>query len=292
MPVTNSGRFGRATPLDGRWISVARDDTPLLVCLHGGGYDNRYFDARGHSVLERAADAGFPALSLTRPGHPADDESARRQPSFAEAAATVSDAIGDAWQQLGAGRPGIVLLGHSIGGAIAVHVAAGTHVWPLLGVTVSGVGDVVTPGAIEQFTNFPTDIAVSFPFDAVRPVLYGPDWTLPDPTLAGAAELTVSTPSADMVEIGTRFTDDLSKLAAAVEVPVQYALAEFDRQWTVSQERVDGFGRLFSHAPFVAAALWRGTGHNIEHHRLGGAYIRSVLAFAERCAMESRRPAT
>ncbi|GAA3999810.1 alpha/beta fold hydrolase [Streptomyces plumbiresistens] len=95
--------------------------------LHGGGYDSRYFDA---------------------PGHPADEESARRQPSFAEAAAIIAEAIADAWQQLGDGRPGVVLLGHSIGGAIAVHMAAArTLTWPLLGLTVSGVGDVISPRA-------------------------------------------------------------------------------------------------------------------------------------------------
>lgn len=291
MAMSNTGRFGRAIPLDGRWTATERTGTPLLVCLHGGGYDSRYFDAPGSSLLSRAADAGFPALALTRPGHPADEESARRQPSFAEAAAIISEAIADAWQQLGDGRPGILLLGHSIGGAVAVHVAAQARSWPLLGLTVSGVGDVVTPGAIEQFTNFPPDIAVTFPFEAVRQVLYGPDWTLHDATLAGAADLTVSTPSADMVEIGTKWTDELPKIALAADVPVQYALAEFDRQWVVSQERVDAFARLFSRAPFVDASLWRGTGHCIEHHRLGDAYVRAVLAFAERCVMEQRRPA-
>jgi hypothetical protein len=37
-------------------------------------------------------------------------------------------------------------------------------------------------------------------------------------------------------------------------VPVQFALAEFDGYWVVSQERVDGFARLVSRAPFVDAS--------------------------------------
>lgn len=291
MPESNSGRFGRTNPLDGRWTTTERNDTPLLVCLHGGGYDSRYFDAPGSSLLSRAAAVGFPALALTRPGHPADEESARRQPSFTEAAAIISEAVADAWQRLGDGRPGVVLLGHSIGGAIAVHVAAQTHTWPLLGLTVSGVGDVVSPRAKEQFTHFPPDIAVDFPFEATRPVLYGPDWTLHETTLTDGAALPVTTPSADMLEMGTKWTDDLPKLALSVDVPVQYVLAEFDGFWVVSEERADAFGRLFSRAPFVDASLWLGTGHNIEHHRLGDAYVRTVLTFAERCAMEKRRPA-
>ncbi|GLP67456.1 hypothetical protein TUSST3_40780 [Streptomyces sp. TUS-ST3] len=162
--------------------------------LHGGGYDSRYFDAPGSSLLRRAAGAGFPALALTRPGHPADEESARRQPSLAEAAVVIAEAIADAWQRLGDERPGIVLLGHSIGGAIAVHIAAArTLTWSSLGLTVSGVGDVISPRAMEQFTLLPPRTAVDFPFEATRPVLFGPDWTLDDPALTGAADLPVTT---------------------------------------------------------------------------------------------------
>lgn len=289
--VPNQGRFGREVSLDGRWTVTERQDTPLLVLIQGGGYDNRYFDAPGCSVLDRAAAAGFPALALTRPVHPADEESARTQPSFVEAAQIVSDAITDAWERLGAGRPGVVLLGHSMGAAVVLHTAARKHAWPLLGVTVSAIGDVVSPIAMQQFSNVPPGVAVSLPFEATRPVLYGPDWTLNDPTLADLADLTVSTPTADMLEISSRWSEDLPKIALDVAVPVQYALAEFDRLWLVSQERVDEFARYFVRAPFVDASLWRGAGHNIEHHALGDAYVRSVLAFAQRCAMELRRPA-
>jgi pimeloyl-ACP methyl ester carboxylesterase len=292
MSVSKKGRFGQGMLLDGRWTTTERKDTPLLVGLHGGGYDSRYFDAPGSSLLSRATAAGFPALALTRPGHPADEESARRQPSFAEAAAIIAEAIADAWQQFGNGRPGVVLLGHSIGGAIAVHIAAArTLTWPLLGLTVSGVGDVISPRAMEQFTRLPPGTAVDFPFEATRPVLYGPDWTLDNPALAGAADLPVTTPSDDMLEM-PEWAETLPRIARAVEVPVQYGLAEFDGFWSVSEERVGAFGRLFSRAPFVDASLWRGAGHNIEHHRLGDAYVRAVLVFAERCSMERRRPAT
>ncbi|WP_230194146.1 alpha/beta fold hydrolase [Streptomyces coriariae] len=87
------------------------------------------------------------ALALTRPGHPADEQSTQWQPPFAETAAIIAEAIADAWQRLGEERPCIALLGHSIGGATAVHIAAAqTLTWPLLGLTVSGVGDVIAPG--------------------------------------------------------------------------------------------------------------------------------------------------
>ncbi|KPN46510.1 alpha/beta fold hydrolase [Mycobacterium intracellulare] len=291
MPVRTSG-FGRTTHLEGRWISAQRQDSPLLVSLHGGGYTGRYFDAPGSSLLTLASAAGFPAVALTRPGYPANEDSARRQPNFAAAATIIAEAIADVWDQLGGTRPGIVLTGHSIGAAVAVHVASQNTSWPLLGLAISGVGDVLAPVTIELFAQLPADQVVEFSLDAARPLLYGPDWTLHTTTLADVADLGVNYPSADLVEITNRWVEDLPKIAPAVDIPLHYALAEFDGLWAVSPQRVDTFAHHFSKAPFVDASLWRGTGHNIEHHRLGQAYIRAVLTFAERCAMETRRPAS
>ena len=277
--------------LVGRWITTQRQDSPLLVCLHGGGYTSSYFDAPGCSVLAEASSAGFPAVALTRPGYPADEASARRQLSFSAAACVFYEAIADVWGQLGGARPGIVVTGHSIGAAVAVHVAAQASSWPLLGLAVSGVGDVAGTSMVELFAQMPADVVVEFSLDQARPLLYGPDWTLNTSTLEDVAGLGVNYPSAYLIEITKRLPDDLPKIAAAVDVPLHYALAEFDGLWHVSQEGVDGFANHFGNAPFVDASLWRGTGHNIEHHRIGPAYVRAVLSFADRCAIiEADRP--
>lgn len=288
--IGSSAGFGEAIPLEGRWITVERTDTPLLVCLHGGGYDSRYFDAPGCSLVRQASAAGFSIVSLNRPGYPTDDDSARRQPSFSHAAGIIADAITDLWDQLGIGRPGIVLVGHSIGAAVAIHVAAERTSSPLLGLAISGVSNELAPVVAELIQQLPADISLPMPSELQRQLFYGPDWTLSTTTLAEVSSLVVNTPSADLVELTTRWTDDLPKVAARVEVPVHYALAEFDGLWETSTERVATIARYFSAAPFVEASFWRCVGHNIEHHRLGAAYNRAVLAFAERCAMEAHRP--
>lgn len=272
-------------------MTAERQDSPLLVCLHGGCYDNRYFDAPGCSLLAHASAAGYSAVSLTRPGCPADEESARRQPSFAEAAGILVEVIAEVWDELGGRRPGIVLIGHSIGAAVSVHTAAQASGWPLLGLAISGVGDTLAPVTVDLFAQMPSDLAVEMSFDQSRPLLYGPDWTLHGRTLPELADLVVPCPSADLVEITTRWVDDLPSIAGRVKVPVQCALAEFDGLWIVSPERLDCFARHFSNAPFVESSYWRCAGHNIEHHALGAAYVRGVLSFADRCAMEAGRPA-
>jgi pimeloyl-ACP methyl ester carboxylesterase len=240
-------------------------------------------------VLTHAAAAGFPVASLTRPGYPADQASARQQPSFSAAADIVSAAVADVWDRLGHGRPGIVILGHSIGGAIAIHLAARTVSWPLLGLAVSGVGDKPSAGALGLGSQLPVDLAMDFSLEAFRPLVYGPDWTLHPYTLTNAADLGVCFPSADLREITTRWLDDLPQTARQIEVPLHYVLTEFDGLWLVSQDRVDRFASYFSEAPLVDASLWRCAGHNIEHHRLGDAYVRAVLGFADRCAIETHR---
>lgn len=120
MLATSTGRFGLATPLAGRWRAAERQGNPLLVCLHGGGFDGRYFDAPRCSIL-------------SRPGYPADDDSVRSQSSFSEAADILAEVIADVGDGLGARRLGTVLVGHWMGAAIAVHMAARKARWPLLG---------------------------------------------------------------------------------------------------------------------------------------------------------------
>jgi len=110
--------------------------------------------------------------------------------------------------------------------------------------------------------------------------------------LAGVADLHMNSPSADLVEITNGWLQDLPKIAPSVDVRVHYTLVEFDGVSNVSPQRVETVARYFSKAPFVDASFRRAAGHNIEHHRLGPAHTRSVLSFAERCALETYRPLT
>jgi hypothetical protein len=169
------------------------------------------------------------------------------------------------------------------------HMAAKQVSWPLIGLAISGVAETLSPVALELMRQLPADIAMTLPSDVGRHVYYGPDWTLKATTLTDFAGLSVSMPSADGVELGNSWPVDLPKVAPLVEVPLHYVLAEFDALWETSSQRVESFIQHFGASPFVEAAWWRCVGHNIEHHRLGEAYCRAVLTFAERRAMETRR---
>ncbi|OLT33732.1 hypothetical protein BJF84_21675 [Rhodococcus sp. CUA-806] len=175
-PHVTIGHVGRSKPLGARWCGTGRTDKPLLVFLHGGGYDDRYFDIPGQSVIEQAAAAGYGAVSITRPGYPTDTASAADHPTFAQAAEILDDAISDAWNEFGGG-PGVVLVTHSIGSAVGLHLAARDLGFPLLGVATSAISDTLAPAAAGVIASMPPHHPVELPFPphAKSPVRAGLD---------------------------------------------------------------------------------------------------------------------
>ena len=110
--------------------------------LHGGTYTSAYFDVPGLSFLDLAEATGFTAVSLDRPGvRQAATRSTTTHPFSPGARTVLDDAIAGLSADRSADHPGIVIVSHSIGSAIAVHMAAGKPAWPLLGIALHGVND-------------------------------------------------------------------------------------------------------------------------------------------------------
>lgn len=266
--------------------AVTDSAAPLVVCIPGSGYDARYFDAPGYSFLDRLARCGHRAISFTRPGYPADDVSAAARPTFAQQAAILDDAVADTWPRFGEGCTGVVLLGHSVGGAVAVHLAARRPAWPLLGVAVSGVGDRPAPGVAGHFARVADGTVWTAEFESVRRMFYGPPGTVEESIVPVLAGLLVAMPSGDPIEVNTSWADDLPTAAARVSVPVLHAFAEYETLWQTGEDRQAGFAALLTSAPFVETHRIAGAGHNIEHHRSAQRYAKVISRFARRCELQ------
>lgn len=267
-----------------------RAEAPLLVALHGGTYTSAYFDVPGFSLLDLAEATGFTAVSLDRPGYGGSDPLGDDTPGFAGSATVLEDAIARLWADRSADHPGIVIVSHSIGSAIAVHMAAGKPAWPLLGIALHGVNDRSPDPVVNAWNAMPAGQPIAFTQEQRRMFMYGPDGTLDADAVARAEISAAPAPLAELLEIVREWPASAAQLAVGVTVPVHYALAEFDGLWLVGQERVEEFAGYFTSAPWTVASLFRGAGHNIDHHHLGRTLHLEQLAFAWAC-VHRRSPA-
>src|SRR3954453_9376120 len=166
---------------------------PLIVTLHGGLYTSRYFDVPswpGGSFLDLASQRGYPTVSFDRPSYGASAELAPEQNTFERQAELLGAAVGEV-----AGDSRVVLVGHSIGGMIALTIAAMSDGPALLGVSVTGMGAVIPPGGasaqLAPAAASSGEDVIALPPEACDPVMFGPPETF-DPEVLDAAHATYS----------------------------------------------------------------------------------------------------
>jgi pimeloyl-ACP methyl ester carboxylesterase len=251
---------------------------PLLVCIPGGSYNARYFDVPGHSFVQAAIEGGFSVAALNRPGY--EDSTPLSRPTFAGNADALVAAIDDLWSKAKDGCTGVVLVGHSMGGAIAIHIASRPRPWPLLGIAISAIHYDAPEAVTQAWNSMPADISIEFSPEQRVKFMYGPTETYDGSVVAAASAASSPIPVAELLEVVDGWTRDFSAIAAAVDVPVHYGLSEHEQLWISSPAGVDAFAAAFTGAPSVSAHQVLGVGHNIDHHHAGSQYRHDVLDWA------------
>jgi len=262
-------------------------DTPLIIAIHGGTYTSAYFDLPGYSLLARAAALGVPALALDRPGYGESPSLPVGKSSIQDQADALIVALEEGWRQYGATSRGIVLIGHSIGGAIAISIAARSKTLPLIGLAVSGVGLRVPPHFPDQWRALPEGPTVEFPVHLKDMVMFGPEGSFDDSMPAASHAADSLAPRQEIIDIVTTWPEVVRDVVRHVRIPVHYRQAEVDRLWIVDQTEVEQFGKAFTASPRVDAAMVRKTGHCMDFHRIGAALQTQQLGFALQCAVET-----
>jgi pimeloyl-ACP methyl ester carboxylesterase len=262
-------------------------DKPLIVGLHGGTYTARYYDVAGSaqgSFLDVAAAAGYRVVCFDRPGYGGSAALPPDQNTFARHAALLADAIAQAAARFGAG--GVFLTGHSIGGMIALMIAAGDIDFRLTGLSVTGMGAVIRAGGPAQaLASLPPDETIDLPYDQRDQVMFGPAPTWTAAAVQAAHGSYAPTPVRELIAAPQWPDEHLPGLAPRITVPVHNALAEFDALWDSTPANVEQFAKLLTAAPVVDAGIARAAGHSIDHHILGHALHLRQLAFAEECQL-------
>ncbi|MFF5075436.1 alpha/beta fold hydrolase [Actinoplanes sp. NPDC000266] len=264
---------------------------PLIAALPGGTYTGEYFDVPGSargSFMRTATAAGYQVAGFDRPGYGGSTALSPAGNTFDRHAQLLDAAIAQAASHLGADR--VFLVGHSIGGMIAMMIAAEGPSFPLIGLSVTGMGAVLNSnGAAEALAQLPADATVDLPYDQRDQVMFGPDGTYSSAAVEAAHRSYAPVPVRELIQAPRWPVDRLPGLAAHVRVPVHNAVAEHDMLWDSSPESVEKFAAMLTAAPFVSATIARGTGHSIDHHTLGHALHLRQLAFAEECAAWAER---
>ena len=279
-----AGQFGTFT---GRASSTeAVEDAPLVIAIHGGTYTSAYFDVAGHSLLERAGRNGITAIAIDRYGYggtPFHDDM-----SILGQAAALREALNDVWEEHRGEAAGVVLLGHSIGAAIALGVASDPGRLPLLGVAVSGIG-VQTPGTHSAMWNSLPDLpTVEMPGPVKDQLMFGQAGSFAATMPAASHVANAPVPKAELVDIVGGWQQQAAAVCARIAVPVHYRQGEHDRLWVVDAGEIDAFAARFTASPRVDAAMVRNTGHCMDFHAAGAALHLQQLGFALQCAVEAR----
>lgn len=264
--------------------------TPLVVAIHGGTYTSGYFDIPGCSLFAQAAANRIPLIAPDRPGYEGSLVLPSAEMDIAGQARYLTGALGDAWQRHGTGTTGIVLLGHSIGAAIAAQIAANLADapgrFPLLGLAISGVCLNTPPEFGPLWAQLPDTPKVEMPAPVKDMVMFGPEGSYDTAVVRASDSANAAAPKAELLDIVGGWQRNALDILRRINVPVHYRQAEIDRLWIVNQGEVDGFAKALVGALRVDAAMLRGTGHCIDLHHVGRALQMQQLGFALQCASE------
>jgi pimeloyl-ACP methyl ester carboxylesterase len=261
-------------------------DAPLIVAIHGGTYDSGYFDVPGYSLLDRASANGVPVVAPDRPGYGDTEILLDPDGTIREQAKYLSKALMESWRRYGTGTRGIVLIGHSIGGAIAASIASDPGELPVIGLAISGVGLRTPPEHKPMWEALPPTPTVELESAMKDQVMFGPEGSFYETVPAASHIADRPGVRAELVDIVSTWHDNVRDILGRIAVPVHYRQGEHDRLWIVDQGEVDGFAAACTSSPRVDAAMMRGTGHCMDFHKVGAAFHAQQIGFALQCGAE------
>ena len=271
--------------------ALAADGVPLVIALPGGTYSSIYFDVPGQSLLDTAETVGIPVLAVDRPGYRGSTAVDPGESIILRNAEVLDHLIGELWSTFGTGLAGVVVIGHSIGGAITTALAARQPSWPLLGIAVSGCLVRVPTESGDAWAALPDIEFVELPGPVKDFVMYGPEWTHTAAMPEGGHVADAPVPKAELLDITGGWIERMKAEAAEVRVPVHIRQGEFDHLWVTDDGEVADFKSAFTGAPWVDTRLVPNAGHCIDFHLPARAFQLEQLAFALECTAQLQRPA-
>lgn len=266
--------------LTGLWARAdLAGERPLILAIHGGTYTAQYFHVPGHSLLERAVDQGFDIIAIDRPGYGGSTALENAPDLIQKNADYLTPRVPALLSAFGRVSAPIFIIGHSIGGAITISMAAAQPSW-LTGIAVSGVGLKTPPESAMAYAQFPDVYFVDLPTPMKDQLMFGPPETLHAGMPQASHGANTHCPLNELKDITGGWQDRLRALCPKVTVPVQTKQGQHEALWLTEGTLVQDFGACFTAAPRVEVAMVPEAGHCIDYHKAGAAFQDAQLAFA------------
>ncbi|KAL1969768.1 hypothetical protein VTN77DRAFT_7277 [Rasamsonia byssochlamydoides] len=271
---------------------------PLIVLIHGGGTTAAYFDNSCHSVAKGFSDLGYDVLNINRPGFGGTPTPTTTTP-LADSLPGFIDLIDHVYREKAGGQGGIVLIGHSLGAALSLVIAAeaGDRL-PVLGVSSLGCLPSTEPlHLIPDPDSEPSNprFVIAQTAENIARFLGDVDSVNVD-ALTSAVTAAVYEPGlkSEIREYESKVYYEylVNKIFPSVKVPVQFLAAESEIIWSNIREAQPKFDRLvkrFTSAPEVEAKLLPGGAHNYEFSKNATKLFELRRQFVERVTKRSRQ---
>jgi pimeloyl-ACP methyl ester carboxylesterase len=247
----------------------------LVACIHGGGCHSGYFETGELSLAGALLDAGHAVLLVERPGTRGRPLLNQEQP-LAPSVEPISNFIGQVWREH-AGNVQVALVGHSIGGALALTIAANLPEWPLAAVLVSGIGDEPPPLVLTWPAG--RDDAV---WTDTANFFLGPEGTYDWRGLTRLRKVASPWNASERLEVVHHWPVRWRDVAPRVEVPVQLRLADGEKIWVTGEAVMQRMAAALTAAPEVDAAILPEGGHLYEFHKRGPHLVADQVRFLNR----------
>jgi len=268
--VTTDGQIGGILCVP----AISAPDAPLLVCVHGGGCNGRYFDLKGASLVQEALRRNLPVLQVDRPGYGASAPPDGGVSPIAHGAAAVHALIGTVRATMDVVDRPIAMIGHSIGAAVALTYAVQIGWRPLAALCVSGIGDRPSADVVGFADRKPMGSTIEPPADW----FFGPEGSYGWKGVMALRAAAEPWRADEVDDVIRDWPERWSGIARAVACPVHFRLAEFERIWETGPDALDRISTAFTRTKPDAAILPEG-GHLYELHKRGAELIASQLDF-------------
>lgn len=259
----------------------------LIVALHGGGLSAGYWDCPPRpelSLLHLGAELGYGVLALDRPGYGASQNHDPSRLDLESQTELLFDAI-DAWCATARFDGPAFLIGHSVGGILALRMAAHARGGRLGGVDVLGVPFRYPAEAAGEAIQSLAAEGGRVPVvtkDTRRWLLFGPPETYDEDVFEYDGRCSMPMPLAEYRD-GLAAPALWPRLLPEIRVPVQYTLTEFEKMQAGGWDTLNEVRTLLSNSQRASVHLQKGSGHNTSHHHVARAYHLRALAFFEEC---------